>query len=291
MDEDEVPLSQNDVLKQVNDPDIGGDDGTEDGIFGTSPIEAVAEDIEEYRHIKRDLAESIKKTAYGVWIAEFTPTTYDLGTETLIQEWEEGDQDDWIDDVDSLEAGGIVGHDGSVDLNQWEPTVPDLEYPLQHLVDDILAAMPAPKYATAHGEQITQHVTNEQSESYQDLIEEERKAQARDWTQAFREVAERHPELDPAGLQVTLEPPESSNPIAELDDEQIKKMEQFMNALNNGLGDVPIDMVLDVEAFLTTTMDLPEEVFVDGEVDVDESNEQVQAMADELGMDIAGADD
>jgi hypothetical protein len=292
MDEDEVPLSQNDVLKQVNDPDIGGDDGTEDGIFGTSIMEAVADDVEEYTNIKRDLAETIKKNGYGVWIAEFTPTVYDLGSETLVQGWDDDEQDDWIQNVDSLEAGGMIGHDGSVELKQWEPTIPELESELQHYVDDILAAMPAPKYATAHGEQITQHVTAEQSESYNDLVEEERKAQARDWTQAFREVADRHPELDPAGLEVTLEPPESSNPIAELDDEQIAKMEQFMNALNNGLGDVPIDMVLDVREFLTTTMDLPEEVFVDGELDVDESDAEVQRMAEEMGLETtAEADD
>jgi hypothetical protein len=294
MDNDEVPLSQNDVLKQVNDADIGGDDGLEDGIWGTSPVGAAAEDIEEYKSIKRDRARAIKTKAYGLWSAQFnTEVTETPGAnEDILQEWDEGEIDEWTSDAEGLGPGDIIGHDGSIDLDQWEPTVPDLNDDLMHLVDDILAPLPAPKYATAHGETITQHVTNEQGESYQDLIEEERKAQERDWTQSFREVARRHPNLpDNPEIAVKIQPPESSNPVAELDDEQIAKMEQFMAALNDGLGDVPIDAVLDIEAFLTTTMDIPEDVFADAETDVDESNPQVQDMAEAMDMDIGNDND
>lgn len=291
MDEDEVYLSQNDVLKQVNDPDIGGDNGTEDGIFGTPPLEASAQDIEEYIEIKRDRARAIKTKAYGVWDAQFNTDVVDAGDELILTEWDDDEQDDWVSDVGEMGPGDIIGHDGTIELDQWEPTVPDLDDTLQHYVDDILAPLPAPKYATAHGEQITQHVTGEQSESYQDLVTEERRAQERSWTQAFREVAERHDKLDPTGLEVKIAPPETSNPIAELDDEQIDKMEAFMTALDKGLGDVPIDAVLDLEEFLTTTMDIPEEAFVSGEVDVDESDEEVQAMAEDMGIGTAEADD
>jgi len=282
MDEDEVPLSQNDVLKQVNDPDIGGDTATEEGIFGTSVIEAIGEDCEEYREIKRDRATAIKKIAYGVWKAQFNTEVTETPDEFILQEWDEDEQDDWVNQVDGLGPGDIIGHDGSIELDQWEPTVPDLDGTLQHYVDDILAPLPAPKYATAHGEQITQHVTGEQSESYRGLVEEERTAQERDWTQAFREVARRLDSLDPSGLQVKIAPPESDNPVSSLDDEEIAKMEQFMTALNEGLGAVPVDSVLDIEEFLTTTMGLPEDVFVDGEIDVDESDPDIQGLAEEM---------
>jgi len=292
LDKDEVPLSQNDVLKQVNDPDVGGDSAIEDGVFGDPPLAAVSEDVEEYREIKRDRARAIKTKAYGVWSAQFNTEVTEAGTEIILEEWDGEEQNEWIDDVGNLGPGDIIGHDGSIELDQWEPTVPDLNDDLMHLADDILAALPAPKFLTAHGEQVTQHVTNEQSEGYHDLVEEERKAQERDWTQAFREVAKRHPRLDAQGIQVRIRPPESSNPIAELDDEQIEKMEQFMSALNNGLGDVPIDLVLDVEEFLMTTMDIPEEAFASGgESAVDESNPQVQEMAEELTGELSGSDD
>jgi hypothetical protein len=287
LQETEVPLSQNDVLKQVNDPDIGGNDATEDGIFGASPIQAAAQDIEEYRSIKRDRARAMKTKAWGIWDAQFNTEVVETppGSDDILLDWTDTEIDNWTSDVEGLGPGDIVGHDGSIELSEWEPSLPDIDDDLQHIVDDILAPLPAPKFATAHGEQITQHVTGEQSESYRDLIEEERRAQERDWTQAFREVAERHPDLNPAGIEVKLQPPESSNPIAELDDEQIAKMEQFMSALNDGLGKVPIDSVLDVPAFLQETMDIPEEVFASGgDEPVDESDEQVQQMADEMDL-------
>lgn len=287
-DEDWVALSQNDVLKQVNDADIGGDEATEDGVFGTSPLEAAADDATHYREIKQNRAEAIKTKVEGVWVAEFNTEVVEAGDEIILTEWEDDEQDEWVSKVDDLGPGSIIGHDGSITLDQWEPSLPNLEADLQHLVDDILAPLPAPKYATAHGDDITQHVTNEQDESYQDLIEEERKAQGRDWTQGFREVADRHPRLNPAGVEVLIAPKESSNPVAELSDEEIERMEQFMSALDNGLGDVPVDMVLDLQSFLQTTMDLPDEVFAGEEADADEAAADLEGKLEDA---MAGGDD
>jgi len=56
-------------------------------------------------------------------------------------------------------------------------------------------------------------------------------------------------------------------------------MEQFMSALNDGLGDVPIDMVVDLQEFLKLTLDLPDEVFVDGEIDADETDPEAMGEA------------
>lgn len=272
MGEDEVYLSQNDVLKRTLNPDIGGDAATEEGIFGTPILEACGDDAEEYREIKRDRAEAVKKTAYGVWIAQFDTDVTELpNNEAIVQTWDGEEQDDWVDNVDGLEAGGIVGHDGSISLNQWEPTLPELDGPLAHYVSDILAPLPAPKYATAFGESVANHVSDRQENAYQDTIVEERRAAERDWTQAFRTVAERHPKLDPTGITLKIAPKESDNPVASLDSDDIEQMQQFMAALNEGLGDVPVDSVLDVQTFLETTMDLPEDVFATGEIDVDEA--------------------
>ncbi|SFS62872.1 hypothetical protein [Halostagnicola kamekurae] len=293
MDEDEVLLSQNDVLKRTIDPDIGGDDATEEGIFGSPPLEACAADAEEYRSIKRDRAVAIKKTAYGVWLVEFDTEVTEVGDdEVIVETWDQDEQDEWVSNVNDLEAGGIIGHDGSITPDQWEPTIPELDGPLEHYVADILAPLPAPKYATAFGESIANHVSDRQENSYQDTVVEERRDAERDWTQAFRAVADRHPDLDPAGLEVKIAPKESDNPIATLDDDEIEKMEQFMTALNEGLGNVPIDSVLDLKEFLQTTMDLPEDVFVDGEIEVDESAPDMQEMFGETpGEEATEADD
>lgn len=289
MDEDEIYLSQNDVLKRTHNPDIGGDEDDEGGVWGVSALEACAQDAEEYREMKRDRAISVRKTAYAIWVAQFNTEVTEAGDEVILQEWTEDEQNDWVDDVDGLEAGGIVGHDGSINLDQWSPDVPELDGPLEHYVADILAALPAPKYTTAFGESIANHVSDRQENSYQDTITEERRDVERDWTQAFRDVADRHPKLDPSGLELKLSPKESDNPIATLDDGEIERMEQFMKGLNNGLGDVPVDAVLDVKQFLMTTMDLPEEVFVDGEVDVDESDPDLAGAVQEAAA--AEADD
>jgi hypothetical protein len=291
MDEDEVYLSQNDVLKRTLDPDIGGDDATEEGIFGTSIIEACSDDIEEYRTIKRDRARAIKTKAYGVWSAQFNTDVMEAGDEIILEEWDGDEQDEWVDDVEGLGPGDIIGHDGSIELDQWEPSVPDLEDPLEHYVSDILAPLPAPKYATAFGESIANHVSDRQENSYQDTIIEERRDAERDWTQAFRDVAERHPNLDPSGLKVKLEPEEDESPVMSLDDDDIERLERFANAFDKFRGDQPTDMFADPEQLLQLVLQLPEEALPqNGDGGVDESNAEVQEMAEDLTGEMAGGD-
>lgn len=285
-DKKTVPLSQNDVLKQTFDPDIGGDTSTQEGVFGTSIIEAVADDVEEYKEIKRDRALSIKTKAYGLWTVEFDTNVVEIpgANETIVQEWPEDDQDAWLNEVNELGPGDMLGHDGSITPKKWEGEVPDVDDTLQHYVDDILAALPAPKYATAHGEQITQHVTDRQETAYQDTVREERKYQARSWTQAFREVAERHPDLDSAGLEVRLEPEEDESPIMSLSDEDVERIETFAGAMADLFGPGGAPSFVDEETLLTLVLQLPEDASIGGvedlqeteSQDLDEDDEQVQ---------------
>lgn len=293
MDEDEVFLSQNDVLKRTLDPDIGGDDATEEGIFGTSILESCGDDIEEYTEIKRDRARAIKTKAYGVWSVQFNTEVTELPKEVLLQEWSDEEQDEWVADVGDLGPGDIIGHDGSIDLDQWEPSVPELEGPLEHYVSDILAPLPAPKYATAFGESIANHVSDRQENSYQDTIVEERRDAERDWTQAFRAVAERHPDLNPSGLTVKLEPEEDESPVMSLDDDDIERLERFANAFDKIRGDQPTDMFADPEQLLQMVLQLPEDALPQtSDVQVDEDDSEVQDMAEDLtGEMAAGADD
>ncbi|RDZ53130.1 hypothetical protein C5C07_15455 [Haloferax sp. Atlit-4N] len=292
-DKDEITFSQNDILKQVLNPDIGGDDATEDGVFGTSIIESCATDAEEYQEIKRDRARAVKTKAYGVWDAQFNTEVTETPDEVILTEWSDDDQDDWLDGVEGLGPGDIIGHDGSIELNQWEPSVPDLDDTLKHYVSDILAPLPAPKYATAFGESIANHVSDRQENSYQDTIEEERKYQSRSWTQAFRAVAERHPKLDPSGVRVLIEPEEEASPVMSLDDDDIERLERFANAFDKIRGDQPTDMFADPAVLLQMVLQLPEEALPsDLDADVDESDPEVQAMAEQLtGTAPAGGDD
>lgn len=290
MDESEIPLSQNDVLKQTLDPDVGGDDSTEGGVFGTSVMEAIADDLEEYRSMKRDRARAIKTKAYGVWSAQFNTEAIEAGEEVILTEWDDTEQDDWVAGVGDLGPGDIIGHDGSITLDQWESDVPDLDDTLQHYVSDILAPLPAPKYATAFGESIANHVSDRQENAYQDTIKEERQYQSRSWTQAFRTVAERHPQLDPSGLKVLIEPEESESPVMSMADDEVDRLKTYADAVKQ------IEMVttLTEEEKRELLLQLPgtPDLGSMDDVRVDESDPGVQEMAEDLTGDLpAGADD
>jgi len=272
-----IYLSQNDVLKQVFNPDIGGDDATEEGVFGTSVMEAVAQDCEEYQQIKRDRARAIKNKAWGIWKAQFSEEFLEseMANEVIFQEWPEEDQYDWLDKVGEIGPGDIIGHDGTIEFDKFEGGVPDLGDTLQHYVDDILAPLPAPKYATAHGETITQHVTEEQGENYNRTVKEEREYQERSWTEAFREVARRHPDLDPSGLKVKLEPDEDESPVMSLDDETVSRMKEYAEAVDI----IENSVSLSQEEKRELILQLPgtPEIGSLEEEPLDEDDEQVQA--------------
>jgi hypothetical protein len=280
IDEDEVLLSQNDVLKRTLDPDIGGDEATEDGIFGVSILESVGDDAEEYKEIKRDRARAIKTKAYGVWSAQFNTEVTELPDEVILQDWDSDEQDEWVNDVDGLGPGDIIGHDGSIELDQWEPSVPELEGPLEHYVSDILAPLPAPKYATAFGESIANHVSDRQENSYEDTILEERRAAERDWTAAFREVAERHDRLDPSGLKVVIAPEEDESPIRSMDDDEVDRLKTYAEAVKG------IEMVstLSEEEKRELLLQLPGTPKLGSleDADVDEEDPDIQEMAEQL---------
>lgn len=269
----DVPLSQNDVLKQVLDPDIGGSDDTETGVFGVSIIESVTQEIEEYNEIKRDRAKSIKTKAYGVWDAQFNTKVHELPNEVIIQEWSDSDQDDWIDDVDSLGPGEIIGHDGSIELQKFEGEVPDVGEPLAQLVKDITSPLPAPKFTGSFADEINRDVTKEQRPEYHKLIEEERQAQESAWTTAFRLVSERHDRLDPAGLRVEIQPRQEESPIKSLDMEEIEKINTYVQAVSTAAGPtLGPTAIISEDALRELVLQLPE----------DASPEAVDRRLDEL---------
>lgn len=292
-DEDTVYFSQTDIKKAVYNIDIGGDGSDETGIWGQSALRPIKEEATEYEEIKRDRATAIKTKAYGIWVANFVAEVLDLPAgQAEIREWDSGDIDDVMSELEGMSAGDVLELEGPVNLERWDSDVPDLDDTLRQLVDDILAPLPAPKYAVGFGDDITRRVTEEQETRYEQTIQQGRRYHENFWTDIFETVAESHG-FDTSGLKVKIQPKESDNPITSLTDDEIERMEQFMSALDSGLGDVPVDAVLDLEAFLTTTMDIPEEAFVQGDgIEVDESDPEVQDMAEELAGELpAEADD
>lgn len=261
-DREEIRLSQNDVLKQVLDPDIGGDSATEQGVFGESIMQAIGTDVEEYNKIKRDRFHAIQRKAYGIWLFQFEKEAVELGNGQFeIVEWDDDSQNEFSDELDSLGPGDVLEADGPVDPTEFPSEVPDLNDELAHYVSDIVAPLPAPKYATAFGESIANHVSDRQENAYEQRIVEERQYQGRKWSWAFRKVADRHPDLDPTGLRVLLEPEQDTSPVKTLTKEETEKMLDIARAYNELAGPTagPGTLVDDV-TLLTELMQLPEDV-------------------------------
>lgn len=258
-EEDSIPLSQNDVLKQVLDPDIGGDSTDEEGIFGTSILESVSQDIAEYHEIKRDRARAIKTKAYGLWDASFNKEVHEFGNgQVEVTEWSEDDQGDWIDGAGEIGPGDIMGHDGSIELQRFPSEVPQLDGVLDHYVDDITSPLPAPKYAIGHEENINQFVSQQQENRYEKLIHEERRYQEQSWTEALQLVAERKG-LDTEGLKLVIEPKEDESPVRSLDDEEIDRIRVYTQALKDVYGSGSAATYVDEEVLRELVLQLPED--------------------------------
>lgn len=233
---DEITLSQNDVLKFTLEPDIGGDISDGEGVFGTSPFEAISEDIAEYEQIKRDRAEAIARKAYGVWTAQFTPETIDVGNVQEIIEWGDDEISDAESELKNMGPGDVLTSDAGIDLEKHEGTVPDLEGPLAHYVNEITTALPAPKVtASEFDEDVNRDVTGDKIDEYDDLVREERQYQEEKWSDALREIARRQ-DLDTTGLELKIRPEKSENPVMSLEDDVIGRMNSYITALNEAAG-------------------------------------------------------
>lgn len=236
-DGQEIPLSQNDVLKQSLEADIGGDIGTAEGVFGTSIIEPVADDISEYKQIKRDRAEAISRKAYGVWTAQFTPEVLDLGDGGIeIIEWDDDSITDTEAELNAMGPGDVLSSDASIDLERHDGDVPELEPTLSHYIDDIQSALPVPGVlATDFDADINRDVTGDKKDDYQQTVSEERQYQEKSWTQALRTVAERLG-LPTEGLELKIRPEVSENPVESLDTKEIDRMNTYVQTLSTAAG-------------------------------------------------------
>lgn len=273
-DDDEIPLSQNDVLKDTLEPGIGADIADANNrtlteassVFGNSVIKAISEEITEYNQTKRDWFEGNQRKAYGVWTAQFTPEVIDLGERKEVIEWTDESIQNTENELQRMGPGDVLTSDANIDLEAHDPSVPDLTPVLEHYVDDILAALPVPKALTGFADNINRDVVSDQREAYDDLLSEERNQTARFWTHALVDVAERY-DLPTDGLEFEITPPTEDNPVKSLDTETIERMNNYVATLNEASGPqagplsiVSREKLLEVLEFPVEEMDDPEQI-------------------------------
>jgi len=256
--DDEVKLSQNDVHKQVLYPGIGDDASEEQGVFGTSEIEPIADDIAEYLQIKRDHAAAIGNKAHGVWLIEHGREVVDTGDQKILYEWDDEDIGDFEDDLADVGPGGYVTHDGSITPEHVTGEVPDVQDTIDHYIDAIIASLPTPKYKVGFGDDINRDISGEQNDDYSLLVSEEREYQSRQWTSVFKQIAESWG-LPTEGLRLLIEPEPSDSPVMSLSMDEIDKLATYADALNSLAGPQGGPQTLvDTETLLTDVAQLPE---------------------------------
>lgn len=275
--ETSIPLSQNDVLKQTLDQNIGGEN-PEDGVFGESILRSIRDSAEEFRTISRDEAEAIQRIAFGVHTAQFNDYIIDAGDQYFHVTWDDEDIASAESKLENLSAGEVITTDAKVDLERFAPDLPDLDRPMRRRIREIIDPLPAPFYKHAFADEINQFVTEDQRADYQDLIRNERGYQAESWAQVFRDVARRHDALEAEGLSVTIEPDDEDSPIHSLGDDDVERIATFASAMADLFGPGGAPAYVDEEAILTQVLQLPEDAVVAGG---DDAAEQAAETLDE----------
>lgn len=280
---DPIPLSQNDVTRTIFNGDAAGVGTDLDNFWGTPITEIVAEDVAGFKNILRDKETAIKNKAYGLWamafdreVLEYTDIDDKTGETvnvTEIIEWSEEDKDQVANEIEEdMGPGGILTHDGEIELDRLDGEVPELIDDLEFYVSNITAALPTPLYVVGFESNINQFVVEGQDTRYQQLIDQERQTLQRTFSSLLERVIESHPDHETEWVRFKIEPEEEKSPVLSMTDEETQRLQQWASAFDTLRGDVPVDSIMDREELLTLILQLPED-----SVDVpDDVGEQTQ---------------
>lgn len=256
-DRDDVALSQNDVTRSLLNPDI-------DELWGTPVTETIAEDVRGFKRILRANEQAIKSKAWGIWSIAFGRDVLEYEDDgrsvTEIIEWDESDQDTFIDDrIENLDPGEIVGHDGEIEFEKFEGEVPDVIDHLEFYISNITTALPTPLYMVGFESNINQFVTERQDERYQSLVDEERKTIERDLTPLLEDVLRRNQGIEEPDIELKIEPAEDESPIRSLDNEDVERIEVYAKALERLSGAADPATLIGEDHLRDLILQLPED--------------------------------
>jgi len=167
-DEDDVPLSQNDVIKMVRDGD------TYD-IFGTSRFEGVSNDIDILEQILDDNAEAIAAKGHPYWIFKMGEPNGDEDNPRR-GVWPKDKIEDLADEhkAKNYEAGQKDFLPGDVGVDVVHGETADIQPTIKHHTERILSAMPTPKFMVGFADAVNRDITSEQSKAYQTQVQKVR---------------------------------------------------------------------------------------------------------------------
>jgi hypothetical protein len=276
-------LSFDDLTTASRNPDVGA-------VTGTSAIEAVSEQVETLKETLRNDAQAIESAAWGQYFAGFEPLVVDKGQDGVeIIEHEDGKQQDFLKNLETIEPGGVVTHDGQINIQNMPGEVADIHDRFTYLTKYIMTAMPAPQFTTPYSDNLNRDIAEEKNQLYQRKIDALQDTITTTFEPIFHRVAEQHA-YPTEGIELSLEAPADDSPILSLEDADIDNIETYAKALDTLAGDAPATTLVSEEDILSLVLQLPEGAGVptDGDVSVDEQDEQVMNqfadMQDELGV-------
>lgn len=176
-DNDEIPLSRDDVIKLVRDNDAGK-------VWGTSRLEAVDDRVNSLLKKLDDNDKAIEMMAWKFWLVR-------LGTE---EPWPDGKIDDFMNkhSEDDFAPGMKQAVQGDVEIDTIEGEVAEgLEEFLDFDVNWIISSMPYPKYGLGGFEtDINQFVSRSQETRVRNQIREAREDIENEFEQVVKDKAE-----------------------------------------------------------------------------------------------------
>lgn len=254
-------LAADDVTKLANTPDPSND------VFGSGSVAAAAPRVEATKQRLADQDESIAAAAYPRWLFGYEREKYSTqGGGEDFREWDDDAKEKFWQQLDNLEPGGQITHDGPLDLKAVFGETPDITEQLLFDVDWIMSVMPTPKYAIgAFDSEINRRVTQEEQPRYEQRIETMRSRIGRALSPVLTEVA-RQNDYDASGVALKLEPAEDESPVRSLTVEQSEVMLNVSKSIKNVS---EASDVVSEDALIDLVLNLPTDAAVSDARDAD----------------------
>lgn len=277
--EDTVYLSQDDLIKLVQDPDTAD-------IFGNSTIEPVSTEIDELYRMLDDVGEAVHSKGYPHWLFKLGEPNGDAQNPRA-GVWPEEQMRSYRDEHKdgNWEVGSKDFVPGDVEVETISSDVPEIEELLDWYVQEIMASMPVPLYKLgSHANDINRDITSEQSPQYERRVKAKRRRLQNAFTPVLKEKARELGYGDElvSSVELSIEEERESNPLKR-DDFSPSDFAEFAQGLKAAGGGDATAVVEPDE--MRELLGLPERDGDDGSLDessLDEAHPEVQAQFEEL---------
>ncbi len=249
-EDDEVRLSQTDVVKDAYDADTGE-------VFGLPDTASVYDRAKSIREQYKDLDQALKAVAYSHFIA-----TVDTDSEKEAKKLLSGF------DPSNPEKVNVINYSAEVDHYSGE--IPEIDDTLKQEIEYILSAFPVPLYRIGFETGINRDVTSEQGDDYQRELSDWRDNLEKTYKSVIQRKADEFMGGDAPDASLEIRPEKDENPLHD-EEFDASEFQTTMQGLKQAGVILPSDVI--VETFLGLD---PDEVLEDMGETMDEADPAVR---------------